>query len=136
MTTLGCNESLLDPAQVQAVYDLLSRSPGIVGLAARYAMQKRHLSQDNLAAVSSRPEPRPPAGTVLPFGEICAIFSPCVGNDKAAEIVRVAIRKLHLSEDALGKTEVLALLEDLASAPGLVGVTARFAKARVILRFS
>ena len=136
---LGYSASLLDPPQVETVYEHLSRVPGLVGLAARYAMQKQHVSKDNLAASSERPAhsgPRATAGPQLPCAEIYAIFSPCVGEEKAGELVRAAMRKLQLPEDALGKADVLRVLEELASVPGIVGVTARFAKARVILRFT
>lgn len=81
-------------------------------------------------------DPRARRGTLLPYSEVYAIFSPCVGDEKAGDLVRAAARKLLLPNDALGKAQVLALLEELASTPGIVGVTARFAKARIILRFT
>ena len=44
-------------------------------------------------------------------------------------------RRLGLPEDRLDRDQAGALFEDLAQQAGLVGVTARFAKARLILAF-
>jgi hypothetical protein len=55
-----------------------------------------------------------------------------LGADKAAEAVNVAAQELGLGE-LLSRDEALRLLEHVARQPGIVGITARFAKSRVHL---
>lgn len=139
---LGYGESQLTPAQVTAVYELLSRASGIVGRAARAAMRREEAPAPEGASIPASARVATPAGgrsaagMRLPYAEIYALFAPCVGDEKAGELVRGAILKLRLPAHSLGKEDVLALLEELAGASGIVGVTARFAKARIILRFT
>jgi hypothetical protein len=67
---------------------------------------------------------------------LVALLAPTLGQEKAEDVVVGALRLLGLPEDNLDQRQALAMLEQLAGVPGLVGVTARFAKARVILLFS
>jgi hypothetical protein len=56
-----------------------------------------------------------------------------LGTEKAAQVVADGTAKLGISTPDFDRDQALKILEQLATEPGLVGVVARFAKARVIL---
>jgi hypothetical protein len=58
-----------------------------------------------------------------------------LGDTKARDVVGKAARDLHVVGSELDSRQALQLLEHIAGEPGLVGITARFAKARAILRW-
>jgi hypothetical protein len=57
-----------------------------------------------------------------------------LGDQKAEEVVAEASAKLRLRGEWFSLRATHALLEELAAEPGIVGVTARFAKARLAMR--
>jgi hypothetical protein len=59
-----------------------------------------------------------------------------IGVEKALDVVQRAAGELHLDPAALSRDDALAVLERVAAEPGLVGITARFAKSRVHLQWS
>jgi hypothetical protein len=67
-----------------------------------------------------------------PKSVLADMLARSLGVVKAAEIVDVATRQLGLGE-ALTRADALLVLEQIASQPGIIGVTARFAKSRVHL---
>jgi hypothetical protein len=81
-----------------------------------------------------RDEDTPPSR--LPDRELVLLLSHSIGLEKAEECVSEAIRGLGLSPVALSRDDALAVLELLAGQPGIIGVTARFAKSRVYLKWS
>jgi len=67
--------------------------------------------------------------------DLVAFFTSSVGEEKAREVVYAAVARLHLAhKPLLDRIDALALLDSLAADPGIVGVAARFAKARTLLR--
>jgi hypothetical protein len=81
------------------------------------------------------PPTRAAATGPLRIEELFAFFTPSVGEEKAREAVGAAITRLHLAhKNTLDRVEALAVLDEIATAPGIVGVAARFAKARILLR--
>lgn len=67
--------------------------------------------------------------------ELIAFFTPSVGEEKARESVGGALSRLHFAhKNTLDRVEALAVLDEIASTIGIVGVAARFAKARILLR--
>lgn len=58
-----------------------------------------------------------------------------LGEAKAQDVLRQAAATLEIRKKELEPSEVLQVLEEIASFPGLIGITARFAKARAILRW-
>jgi hypothetical protein len=65
--------------------------------------------------------------------DIVAIFVSALGVEKARDLISRVAEKQHFG--ARGTVDQgLAILEALALEPGIVGVTARFGKARLILR--
>jgi hypothetical protein len=67
--------------------------------------------------------------------QIVNLLAPTLGEEKSEEVVLAALTRRQLPLDTLDQKQALTLLEDLAAQHGLVGVTARFAKARLILLF-
>ena len=63
------------------------------------------------------------------------ILAPTIGQEKAAESIAFATRLKGISEDRLTQEQALSVFEVLANIDGIVGVTARFARARLMLRF-
>lgn len=66
--------------------------------------------------------------------DVVAMLASALGQEKAGELIDAAARKLGLHPTSLSREQVLSLLDHLAQQPGLPGITARFAKARVILK--
>jgi hypothetical protein len=65
-----------------------------------------------------------------------AMLSQALGKQQAGEVVDRAAAKLGIVGDDYGPEEILVILEELASQPGTVGIVARFAKVRYILKSS
>lgn len=68
--------------------------------------------------------------------EVAALLAQSVGREKAQEAVDTAAADLKLAPGPLRRDDVLAVLEHLARHPGLLGVTARFARSRLLLKQS
>ena len=66
--------------------------------------------------------------------ELASMLSQNLGIEKAKELVGEAADQLGLSDD-LTSAQCLDVLEKVAEQPGLVGIAARFAKSRVLLRW-
>ncbi len=63
------------------------------------------------------------------------MLSSSIGLEKADACVVEAIRALALDPSGLTRDGALAVLELVAKQSGIVGVTARFAKSRVYLKW-
>lgn len=77
----------------------------------------------------------PPLAARLLKTDLVMMLSESLGQEKANETVAAAAQQLQLSGRDFDREETLAILELMASSPGLVGIVARFAKARAILSF-
>ena len=69
------------------------------------------------------------------YTELAALLSQNLGTEKATELVVAAAKELAFAEP-MSTTQCLEVLERIAVQPGLVGIAARFAKSRVLLRWS
>ena len=96
--------------------------------------------------VSDPDDPRRASGrraaTTLPSSDhrvavhrLVELLAPSVGQEKSEEAVRDAMSRLGFQGDELDAKQSLRVLELLATSGGIVGVTARFAKARLLLLF-
>jgi hypothetical protein len=164
---LGFSPEALRADQALAMLDELARTPGMVGIAARFARSRLDAQRASLppaaeppsrrypgqrSTMGETPKPPPQASTLSPPGtgpvssrsvvttistrDVAALLSSAMGMDKALEIVTTTSDRLGLSPDHLDKTQAIALLDQLAGEPGMVGLCARFGKARLILRFA
>jgi hypothetical protein len=64
--------------------------------------------------------------------ELAQLLSQNLGVEKATELVVRAAGELAIT-GSMSNEQCLAVLEQIAQVPGLVGITARFAKGRMIL---
>lgn len=71
--------------------------------------------------------------TVRTREELIDLLSPSLGREKAVQIVRAQCEALELSEDNFDHAAALQVLERVAAEPGLVGISARFLKSRLLL---
>ena len=79
----------------------------------------------------SSPSPSGP----LTVSDIVAFFTPSLGDEKARETVHGALERLQFEGKTIfERNDALRLLEEMAREEGIVGVAARFAKARILLR--
>ncbi|MFK7989534.1 MAG: hypothetical protein AB8I08_26190 [Sandaracinaceae bacterium] len=68
------------------------------------------------------------------LAQLIPLLAQTIGEEKARDVIETAAEGLGLSvKDGLLGAEVLALLDEIATTPGIVGITARFAKSRVHL---
>jgi hypothetical protein len=123
----------LGTARPDAVLDALAADTGVLGAAARYAkIRAARLSGSTSAPVpSSRPKPQPTASAE----QIAELLTPSLGQEKSHEVVNAALGRRAFPRQGIDYTQALELLDDLTREAGIVGVTARFAKARLILLF-
>ena len=63
---------------------------------------------------------------------LATLLSKTLGDTKASHVVAQHAQELGLV-DPLSREQALTLLERIAQTPGIVGITARFAKTRLYL---
>jgi hypothetical protein len=155
LARLGLPQGVIAPAEAFSVLDALAQTPGMVGIAARFARTRVDVPRVSTTRPridrSALPVPdpaTPPSSRDVPSSrvngtqktlaahEIAALFAGAMGKEKGEEVVLGAARRLGLPVTELDKAQALLLLDDLAAEPGIVGLCARFAKARLILRFA
>ena len=65
--------------------------------------------------------------------QLVEMLSESLGDDKARQVIGDTVARLGFGGLEYDREQVLAILEAMTEEPGLVGVVARFAKARAIL---
>jgi len=68
--------------------------------------------------------------------DIVELLATSIGEDTARSLVDGSVLRRGIDPQAITKQEALDVLEDIAAEPGLAGVTARFAKSKVHLRWT
>jgi len=68
--------------------------------------------------------------------ELAKMIAATIGDDKALEAVSSACAGAGFTGENLSWEEALAVLGRIAETPGVVGITARFAKSRMHLKLS
>jgi hypothetical protein len=74
-----------------------------------------------------------PPGKRLTRAEVFELFAKSDASVAKAAFA-AAVKAIHLEGDSMSVEDALRLLETIAAEPEPIGVTARFAKARVLLR--
>jgi hypothetical protein len=139
---LGMSGSTLTYGQAGILLDELGRTPGMVGISARFARSRLEAPRAAASATgpASAPARQPPSGkpgeASVTADDIADLLTSALGAEKAQEIVRAAVRRFGFTPERLDRTQAMALLDQLAVEPGVVGLCARFGKARLILRFA
>ncbi|MCS6900883.1 MAG: hypothetical protein RMJ98_14950 [Myxococcales bacterium] len=112
--------SLLTEAQARQALERIARLGGIAAVAARLASAR--------LTVGRAPDMSVPADF-----DLIAQLTPALGRERAVEQVTAACRRLGLAPTQLTREQAGRVLEVLSAEGGLVGVTARFMKARLLL---
>ena len=73
---------------------------------------------------------------LLPRTELISQLSASLGEIKATDLIKEAANRLNFFSTSFSQMQALAILESISLQPGLVGIVARCAKARVILRYN
>lgn len=121
------------PDEVREIFQSLSRSEGLVGVVARFAISRGDVEALVAEAPLSnrqpslRPEPKAVAVDLVP------LLAPALGTEKARDATEASATKLGIDLTQLTREQALLLLDDMAATDGMVGVVARFAKARLLL---
>lgn len=68
--------------------------------------------------------------------DIVELLSTSIGEEAAGSLVDASVARRGIDPTAITKLEALDVLEDIAGEQGLAGVTARFAKSKVHLRWT
>jgi hypothetical protein len=86
------------------------------------------------------PSETAPASAVLVatigLHEVSAQLAPLLGADKAEAALQASLRRLGLPRDRFDHEQTVRLLDDLGHQDGVVGMTVRFVRGRVLARFS
>lgn len=124
----------LSPDEQRGVLRWLGQQPGVVAAAARHLLRQfdRAASPQPVKAPSAA---RLPSQPKLLRDELVEALSRALGTAKASQVVDQACRERGILPQQLTRKGALDLLEGLSAAPGIVGVTARFAKARLTFKF-
>jgi len=129
MRELGVHATEVTAYEARALFDHIGRHEGVIGVSARIARVR-------LATLRESDKPDPSKLRHMLAKEVAELLAPSMGQERARELVETSARKLGLELEALGREEVAAILDDLATTGGVVSVVARFAKARALLKFA
>ena len=134
---LGVTGVVWTGSEVIAIMQTLSKAEGLVGVVARFALTRgdvdrlvrRSIPPDASPSPSSnRPSPAPKSRI-----DLVTLLAPALGAEKARDATEAACMKLGLDARVLSRDEALHVLDELTTNDGIVGVVARFAKARFLL---
>jgi hypothetical protein len=132
LRALGLDEGRITFEQATTVLAQLERLGGAAGAAARLAQRK--LAGGALAGGTATPLPRAARGSgEVGREELAALLAPSVGEELAAAAIDRAATRIGMGTKGTLET-ALAVLDAVAAEPGIVGTTARFAKARLHLK--
>jgi hypothetical protein len=117
--------------ETRAIFERLSLVAGLVGVVARFAISRGDVEKLAARARPSQQQkvasPKPTATDLIP------LLAPAIGVEKAREAIENGCARLGLDPKSLTSENAIAVLDLLAKAEGIVGVVARFAKARYLL---
>jgi hypothetical protein len=133
---------------VRAIFDKLVKAEGLVGVVARFAVSRGDV--DKLMAKApktpppvqiGRPQfrvgataPPPPARAPMERVDLMNLLAPALGAEKARDAIEQAAARRGVDvSTGLSHTGALAILDEMTKVEGIVGVVARFAKARFLL---
>ena len=91
---------------------------------------------ESAPAQASGPAAVPRSGVLLPLRTLAEFLAQTIGLEKAEATLVETAQRMGLPVDRLDRDQAARLLEDLSQREGLVGISARFAKARMLLKFS
>lgn len=147
---LGITRPAYTGDDVRAIFEKLVKAEGLVGVVARFAVSRRDVERlimraesvappqigrpdfaaTTNAAMGSAPARRVMTATV----DILPLIAPALGVEKARDAIEAAAARRGVDiATGLSHTGALAVLDEMTKVEGIVGVVARFAKARFLL---
>jgi hypothetical protein len=132
---LGFGETNFSEEQADQILRALAESSDVLGLAAKRAMARRRADANPPsvpAASGARAKPAE-ADEEVHANRIIELLTPALGLEKARELVLSELKRARL-EETMARRQAEGVFDALAMLPGIVGITARFAKARFLLR--
>lgn len=143
---LGITRTAYTGEDVRAIFEKLVKIDGLIGVVARFAVSRRDVERlitraesmvspqigrpDFAAAMGSAPARRGVTATV----DILPLIAPALGVEKARDAIEAAAARRGVDiATGLSHTGALAVLDEMTKVEGIVGVVARFAKARFLL---
>jgi hypothetical protein len=135
--SLGITPPWFSASEVRTLFATLSKADGLIGVVARFAVSRgdvdtlvaRALTQS--ARDSGTREVAKPTRAVAV--DLLPLLAPALGTEKARDAVTTTAQRLRFDPQSLSREQALAVLDELAGSEGIVGVVARFAKARFLL---
>ena len=146
--SLGFVRGTFSGEEIRAIFERLVKSEGLVGVVARFAVSRGDVDElvarapqrtDALTARRLHFEAggRPLGGASSPSPasiDLMPLLAPALGAEKARDaIVAAAARRGVDIAAGLSQSGALEVLDEMARIEGIVGVVARFAKARFLL---
>jgi hypothetical protein len=136
--SLGLTPPNFSAVEVRTLFAALSKADGLIGVVARFAVSRgdvdtlveRALSESSRNLRSSDPSS---SKLRLAAVDLLPLLAPALGTEKARDAVTTSAHRLQLDPQNLSREQALAVLDVLAATDGIVGVVARFAKARFLL---
>lgn len=125
MAALRVSSEPMEAATARKVLERIASQDGIVGVTGRVALTRLDgaRSTSGHVAVAKRRQA---------LHVLASLLAPTIGDERATSLVREHARTKGYP-DQIDLDEALAILEDIAVLPGVIGIAARFAKTRIHL---
>jgi hypothetical protein len=139
--SLGITRTAFTGEDVRAIFDTLVKADGLVGVVARFAVSRREVDRlvsqalraegsQHVGSASTAPSSAVRHATV----DVVPLIAPALGVEKAREAVEAAAARRGVDmATGLSHEGALVVLDEMTKVDGIVGVVARFAKARFLL---
>jgi hypothetical protein len=119
---LGTSRVITDK-DADALLRSFATDQSLVGTAARLALRRQQAR-----------DPSPASGDAVTLASIASMLESALGTDKARSVVAETAARLGVFGETCTRAQAARVFEELAAMEGLVGVSARFAKVRFLLR--
>lgn len=136
--SLGFEPPWFSANEVRALFATLSQVEGLIGVVARFAVSRgdvEALVESALTESARNPTAHAPSSAKQRVAavDLLPLLAPTLGTEKARDAVTASTLRQGFDPASLTHEQALAVLDDLARSEGIVGVVARFAKARFLL---
>ncbi len=144
---VGVSRASYAADDIRGIFEKLVKAEGLVGVVARFAVSRGDV--DKLVARVPKPAAAPPGRSDLRGGaplagpeslppsvaiDIMHLIVPALGTEKAKDAIEQAASRRGVDlVHGLTYSGALAVLDEMTMVEGIVGVVARFAKARFLL---
>jgi hypothetical protein len=124
--------------EVRMVFATLSKAEGLIGVVARFAVSRgdvEALVEKAMVQSTRNPRVNDPSSEKLRIAavDLLPLLAPALGTEKARDAVTTTAQRMRFDPQSLSREQALTVLDELARSEGIIGVVARFAKARYLL---